>query len=167
MEENESDFRYHNGDGAGIGPEVIIKALADKRIYELARPVVIGDYKIMQRALGIVKSDLQLRVINDVTEAESEYGVIDVVDLNNLPVDLPFSQVSPVAGKAAYEYIERAVQYVQAGKIHAIVTAPLNKEALHAGGKMFPGHTEILAAMSNTKRLFHDVGERKNYGSFT
>ena len=139
------------GDGAGIGPEVIIKALADKRIYELARPVVIGDYKIMQRALGIVKSDLQLRVINDVTEAESEYGVIDVVDLNNLPVDLPFSQVSPVAGKAAYEYIERAVQYVQAGKIHAIVTAPLNKEALHAGGKMFPGHTEILAAMSNTK----------------
>ncbi|MDU3503252.1 MULTISPECIES: 4-hydroxythreonine-4-phosphate dehydrogenase PdxA [Haemophilus] len=139
------------GDGAGIGPEVIIKALADKRIYELARPVVIGDYKIMQRALGIVKSDLQLRVINDVTEAESEYGVIDVVDLNNLPVDLPFSQVSPVAGKAAYEYIERAVQYVQAGKIHAIVTAPLNKEALHAGGKMFPGHTEILAALSNTK----------------
>ena len=139
------------GDGAGIGPEVIIKALADKRIYELVRPVVIGDYKIMQRALGIVKSDLQLRVINDVTEAESEYGVIDVVDLNNLPVDLPFSQVSPVAGKAAYEYIERAVQYVQAGKIHAIVTAPLNKEALHAGGKMFPGHTEILAAMSNTK----------------
>ncbi|TCP90125.1 4-hydroxythreonine-4-phosphate dehydrogenase [Cricetibacter osteomyelitidis] len=139
------------GDGAGIGAEVIIKALADKRIYELARPVVIGDYKIMRRALGIVKSDLQLRVINDVTEAKSEYGVIDVVDLDNLPADLPFSQINPIAGKAAYEYIERAVQYAKAGKIHAIVTAPLNKEALHAGGKMFPGHTEILAHLSDTK----------------
>ncbi|MDU8924977.1 4-hydroxythreonine-4-phosphate dehydrogenase PdxA [Pasteurellaceae bacterium LIM206] len=139
------------GDGAGIGPEVIIKALADQRIYNLARPVVIGDYKIMQRASDIVKSTLKLRLISDVSEVDTKFGVIDVVDLNNLPADLPFSQVNPLAGKAAYEYIERAVQYAGNGEIHAIVTAPLNKEALHASGKMFPGHTEILATLSHTQ----------------
>lgn len=139
------------GDGAGIGPEVIIKALEDKRIYELARPVVIGDQKIMQRALPIVNSNLKLRVITQIEDAKSEFGYIDMIDLDNLPADLPFSQVDPRAGKAAYDYIERAVEYAMQGKIHAIVTAPLNKEALHAGGKMFPGHTEILAHLSNTK----------------
>ena len=139
------------GDAAGIGAEVIIKALEDKRIYELARPVVIGDQKIMQRALPIVNSNLKLRVIENVEDAKSEFGYIDLIDLDNLPADLPFSKVDPRAGKAAYDYIERAVEYALQGKIHAIVTAPLNKEALHAGGKMFPGHTEILAHLSNTK----------------
>lgn len=139
------------GDAAGIGPEVIIKALEDKRIYELARPVVIGDKKIMQRALPIVHSALKLRVIEQIEDAKSEFGTIDMIDLDNLPTDLPFAQVDARAGKAAYEYVEKAVEYAMQGKIHAIVTAPLNKEALHAGGKMFPGHTEILAHLSNTK----------------
>ncbi|MGV6988147.1 4-hydroxythreonine-4-phosphate dehydrogenase PdxA [Testudinibacter sp. P80/BLE/0925] len=139
------------GDAAGIGPEVIIKALEDKRIYELARPVVIGDKKIMQRALAIVHSALKLRVIEQIEDTKSEFGTIDMIDLDNLPADLPFAQVDARAGKAAYEYVERAVEYAMQGKIHAIVTAPLNKEALHAGGKMFPGHTEILAYLSKTK----------------
>lgn len=65
--------------------EVIIKALADKRIYELAHPVVIGDRKIMQRALPIVHSELKLRILNDLDSFTAEYGVIDILDLNNLP----------------------------------------------------------------------------------
>ncbi len=136
------------GDAAGIGPEVIVKALADKRIYELAHPIVIGDKKIMQRALDIVKSDLQLRTVQDINNLQSEFGYIDLIDLNNLPADLPFAKVDARAGKAAYEYIESAVDLTLKNKIHAIVTAPLNKEALHAGGKNFPGHTEILAHLS-------------------
>ena len=138
------------GDAAGIGPEVIVKALADKRIYELAHPIVIGDKKIMQRALDIVKSDLQLRTVQDINNLQSEFGYIDLIDLNNLPADLPFAKVDARAGKAAYEYIESAVDLTLKNKIHAIVTAPLNKEALHAGGKNFPGHTEILAHLSKT-----------------
>ena len=138
------------GDAAGIGPEVIVKALADKRIYELAHPIVIGDKKIMQRALDIVKSDLQLRTVQDIDNLHSEFGYIDLIDLNNLPEDLPFAKVDARAGKAAYEYIESAVDLTLKNKIHAIVTAPLNKEALHAGGKNFPGHTEILAHLSKT-----------------
>lgn len=139
------------GDAAGIGPEVIIKALEDQRIYELAHPLVIGDKKIMQRALPIVNSKLMLRTVENPDNFSGEYGYIDILDSDNLPADLPFAQVDPRAGRAAYEYIEKAVRLTLDGKIHAIVTAPLNKEALHAGGKMFPGHTEILAALSNTK----------------
>ncbi|MDA3979302.1 4-hydroxythreonine-4-phosphate dehydrogenase PdxA [Gallibacterium sp. AGMB14963] len=139
------------GDAAGIGAEVIVKALADQHLYELAHPLVIGDKKMMTRAIELLKSPLKLRVISELEGFSSEYGYIDLVDLDNLPADLPFAQVDPRAGCAAYEYIERAVQYAMANKIHAVVTAPLNKEALHAGGKMFPGHTEILATLSRTK----------------
>ncbi|OBX04576.1 4-hydroxythreonine-4-phosphate dehydrogenase [Gallibacterium genomosp. 3] len=139
------------GDAAGIGAEVIVKALADQHLYELAHPLVIGDKKMMTRAIELLKSPLKLRVISELKGFSSEYGYIDLVDLDNLPADLPFAQVDPRAGCAAYEYIERAVQYAMATKIHAVVTAPLNKEALHAGGKMFPGHTEILATLSGTK----------------
>ncbi|MDY4280140.1 MAG: 4-hydroxythreonine-4-phosphate dehydrogenase PdxA [[Pasteurella] mairii] len=139
------------GDAAGIGAEVIVKALGDQRIYDVASPIVVGDKKIIQRALEIVKSDLRIRTVAEVDNLRSEFGYIDVIDLDNLPVDLPFSQVDSRAGKAAYEYIESAVNLALKNKIHAIVTAPLNKEALHAGGKNFPGHTEILAYLSQTE----------------
>lgn len=139
------------GDAAGIGAEVIVKALGEPRIYDLANPIIVGDKKIIQRALEIVKSDLQIRTVAEVDNLRSEFGYIDVIDLDNLPVDLPFAQVDGRAGKAAYEYIESAVKLALKNKIHAIVTVPLNKEALHAGGKNFPGHTEILAYLSQTE----------------
>lgn len=138
------------GDAAGIGPEVIIKALEDKRIYDLAHPIVIGDKKIMQRALNIVHSELVLNTVADIDHFSARFGRIDILDLDNLPADLPFARVDPRAGRAAYDYIEKAVCLTLDKKIHAIVTAPLNKEALHAGGKPFPGHTEILAHLTRT-----------------
>ncbi|WP_373099815.1 MULTISPECIES: 4-hydroxythreonine-4-phosphate dehydrogenase PdxA [Pasteurellaceae] len=138
------------GDAAGIGPEVIIKALEDKRIYDLAHPIVIGDKKIMQRALNIVNSELVLNTVADIDHFSALFGRIDILDLDNLPADLPFARVDPRAGRAAYDYIEKAVRLTLDKKIHAIVTAPLNKEALHAGGKPFPGHTEILAHLTRT-----------------
>lgn len=139
------------GDAAGIGPEIIVKALADKELYEVARPVVFGDKKIMERAIGIVGASLTCRVISEPAQGGKEYGVIDIIDLDNLPADLPFSQVDARAGKAAYEYIEKAVSYAMKEEIHAIVTAPLNKEALNLGGNHYPGHTEILGALTGQK----------------
>ncbi|OAM96283.1 4-hydroxythreonine-4-phosphate dehydrogenase [Pelosinus fermentans] len=139
------------GDAAGIGPEIIVKALAAKEIYEIARPVVFGDKKIMERAIGIVGADVTCQSVQDVALAGRTYGIIDVVDLDNLPLDLPFAQVDGRAGKAAYEYIEKAVVYALKAQIHAIVTAPLNKEALNLGGCHYPGHTEILGALSGQK----------------
>lgn len=139
------------GDAAGVGPEIIAKALAEKEVYDICRPVVIGDLSIMKRAVTIVGNGLTCRAIDDVLNGGYEFGQIDVIDLHNLPEDLPFAQVDPRAGKAAYTYVETAVNLALAGKIAAIATAPLNKDAMNQGGCHFPGHTEILAHLSNTK----------------
>jgi len=139
------------GDAAGVGPEIIVKALAEKEVYNICRPVVIGDLGIMKRAVSIVGKNLTCRAIDDVLSGGHEFGQIDVIDLNNLPEDLSFAQVDPRAGKAAYTYVETAVNLALAGKIAAIATAPLNKDAMNQGGCHFPGHTEILAHLSNTK----------------
>ncbi|MFU2054027.1 4-hydroxythreonine-4-phosphate dehydrogenase PdxA [Gallibacterium anatis] len=139
------------GDAAGIGAEIIVKSLSDKHLYEIAQPIVIGDKKMMQRALDLLQSPLKINVVENLDNLNTKYGTIDLIDLDNVPADLIYSQVDPRAGKAAYEYVEKAIQYAMENKIQAVVTAPLNKEALHAGGKMFPGHTEILAQLSGTK----------------
>ncbi|KGQ69186.1 4-hydroxythreonine-4-phosphate dehydrogenase PdxA [Gallibacterium anatis] len=139
------------GDAAGIGAEIIVKSLSDKHLYGIAQPIVIGDKKMMQRALDLLQSPLKINVVENLDNLNTKYGTIDLIDLDNVPADLIYSQVDPRAGKAAYEYVEKAVQYAMENKIQAVVTAPLNKEALHAGGKMFPGHTEILAQLSGTK----------------
>ncbi len=139
------------GDATGCGPEIIVKALLDKAIYEVARPVVIGDKKIMERAVKIVGADLICRTVTEPEDGGNDFGVIDIIDLDNLPADLPFATVDARAGKAAYEYVEKAVGYALKNRIHAVVTGPLHKEALNLGGYHFPGHTEILAHLAGTK----------------
>ncbi|WP_196607484.1 4-hydroxythreonine-4-phosphate dehydrogenase PdxA [Pectinatus frisingensis] len=139
------------GDAAGVGPEIIVKALMDKTIYEKARPVVFGDKKIIQRAVKIVGADLECKAVLNPAEGGDTYGCIDVIDFNNLPEDLPFAKIDGRAGKAAYEYLKKAVDYAMKKEVHAIVTAPLNKEALNLGGVHYPGHTEILGALTGQK----------------
>lgn len=139
------------GDAAGVGPEIIVKALNNEKIYKIARPVVFGDKKIIQRAVKIVGTDIKCNAIKDVLEGKYEYKTIDIMDLNNLPEDLPFAKVDGRAGKAAYEYIEKAVNCAMKNEIHAIVTAPLNKEALNLGGVHYPGHTEILGHLTGQR----------------
>lgn len=139
------------GDGAGVGPEIIMKSLSDKAIYDNCRPFVIGDAKLLERANTIVQAGLTVRTIASVEEARFEPGVVECIDLDLLPADLPFGQVSAKAGDAAFRYLEKAIELANAGQIDAICTAPLNKEALHKGGHIFPGHTEILAELTNTK----------------
>ena len=139
------------GDATGCGPEIIVKALCDPKIYEISRPVVIGDKKIMERAAKIVCAKLTCRAVKEPEEGGSDPHFIDVIDMNNLPVDLPFATVDARAGKAAYEYVEKAVGYALQKRIHAVVTGPLHKEALNLGGYHFPGHTEILAHLAGVK----------------
>ena len=139
------------GDATGVGPEITLKSLGDKAIYDMSRPVVIGDLKIMNRAAGIVNNGLTCRAVTDLSAAGQTFGIVDVIDLDNLPADLPFATIDGRAGKAAYEYVEKAVAMAQEGQIDAIVTGPLHKEALNLGGYHFPGHTEILAHLGNTK----------------
>ncbi|QKS72627.1 4-hydroxythreonine-4-phosphate dehydrogenase PdxA [Paenalkalicoccus suaedae] len=139
------------GDAAGVGPEIIIKSLAHQHVYETSTPIVVGDAKRLEHAAQLTKSDAKINVINEVSEAIGEVGTIDCIDLALIPKDLAFGEVSPIAGDAAYRYIEKSVDLAMKGEIHAIATAPLNKEALHKGGHLFPGHTEILADLTGTK----------------
>ncbi|MEK5271418.1 4-hydroxythreonine-4-phosphate dehydrogenase PdxA [Aeribacillus composti] len=139
------------GDAAGIGPEIIVKALQNRSIYEQCNPLVIGDAKILERAARITNSKLTIHPISSVKEATYQYSTIDCIDLNLLPANLSFGQVSAAAGDAAFQFLKRAIELAKNGYIQAICTAPLNKEALHKGGHLYPGHTEILADLTGTQ----------------
>lgn len=141
------------GDATGVGPEIIVKSLAHEVVYQQCRPLVIGDAQRLEQANEIVKGSAKVRRIQDAGEARYEPGIIDCIDLALIPADLPFGQLSPIAGNAAYQYIARAVQMAEAGQIDAICTAPLNKEALHAGGHKYPGHTEMLAHLTQVDEV--------------
>jgi 4-hydroxythreonine-4-phosphate dehydrogenase len=141
------------GDATGVGPEIIVKSLTHDVVYQQCRPLVIGDAGRLELANEIVKGTARIRRIKEASEAQYQPGVIDCIDLNLIPADLPFGQLSPIAGDGAYQYIARAVQLAEAGQIDAICTAPLNKEALHAGGHKYPGHTEMLAHLTNVEEV--------------
>jgi len=141
------------GDAAGVGPEVVVKALARFDVYERCRPLVIGDAARLERAAKVAGAAVAVRTVDAPSDATYEPGTVDCVDLGLIPADLAFGELSPVAGDAAFRYIERAVALAVAGDVDAICTAPLNKEALHAGGHRFPGHTEILAELTGTPEV--------------
>ncbi|WP_028222594.1 4-hydroxythreonine-4-phosphate dehydrogenase PdxA [Paraburkholderia oxyphila] len=141
------------GDATGVGPEVIVKSLTHAEVYAQCRPLVIGDARRLERAIAICGLKLAVRRVGDPSGARYEPGTIDVIDLHLIPDDLPFGQLSPLAGDAAYQYIARAVELAQAKQIDAICTAPLNKEALHAGGHKYPGHTEMLAHLTGVNEV--------------
>src|SRR5690606_6985232 len=94
-----------------------------------------------------------IAAIEEVSEAEFTPGRIDVVDLGLLPADLPWGEVSAAAGDAAYHYIRVAGELAMAGRVQGICTAPINKAALHAGGHIYPGHTELLADLTGTPEV--------------
>ncbi|MCM8711692.1 4-hydroxythreonine-4-phosphate dehydrogenase PdxA [Clostridium sp. SYSU_GA19001] len=139
------------GDAAGIGPEIIVKALEHSSVYDISRPVVIGDIKMLQRAASITGSKLTLNKIENISEGKFVSGTIDCIHMDLLPADLPFGELSPLAGDAAFKFIKKAVDLAKNGEIQVICTAPLNKAALHLGGHMYPGHTEILADLTDTE----------------
>ena len=141
------------GDATGVGPEVIMKSLAHADLYERCRPLVIGDAERLRQAGAIVGVALDVRSIETPEAGEFRSGIVDCLDLKLIPPGLPFGKLSPVAGDAAYQYLRVATELAVAGKVAAICTAPLNKEALHAGGHKFPGHTEMLAALTGTQEV--------------
>ncbi len=138
------------GDPAGIGPEICAKAVTNPEIQLLANCIVIGDRKAMRKAL---KTKLEINSIKKVSQAKFKKGVIDVFDLDNINVSrLKMGQVSKYAGKAAIEYVEKAAELAMAKEIDAVVTGPINKEAIHKAGYKYQGHTELLAAKTKSKR---------------
>lgn len=143
------------GDAAGVGPEIIMKSLAHPELYRQCRPLVIGDAKRLELAGRIAGTQLRIHSIssNNIGGADYEPGTVNCVDLALIPVDLPWGELSGKAGDAAFQCIELAARLAMAGEVQAICTAPLNKEALHAGGHRYPGHTELLAALTGTPEV--------------
>ncbi|MFY9315730.1 MAG: 4-hydroxythreonine-4-phosphate dehydrogenase PdxA [Burkholderiales bacterium] len=141
------------GDPAGVGPEVVMKALARADAYALCRPLVIGDSKQLARAGRLLKLTLEVRTIEQTKQANFKPGRVECIDAGTVAEDIPYGKVSRAAGEAAYRYIERAVQLALERAIDAICTAPINKEALNAAGHRYPGHTELLAELTGTKEV--------------
>jgi 4-hydroxythreonine-4-phosphate dehydrogenase len=137
------------GDPCGIGPEIIAKYYADAG--SLPASLVIGDEGIMERAVRLLALPLTVRVIDSPEDFQLTPNTIQVISLSHLPEDLPFGQLDARAGKAAFDYIWTAIDLALQNRIRAIVTAPINKEALRLAGFRYPGHTEILADFSETK----------------
>jgi 4-phospho-D-threonate 3-dehydrogenase / 4-phospho-D-erythronate 3-dehydrogenase len=143
------------GDPAGIGPEVVVKALSHPEVSKACRPIVIGDVRRLKLAAQVCGVDSDVIAIPEagIDNGDHGTGAIFVLDVGLAPDDLPWGQVSPAAGEAAYRYIERAAELALDGRVQAICTAPLNKEALHAAGHPYPGHTELLADLTHTAEV--------------
>jgi 4-hydroxythreonine-4-phosphate dehydrogenase len=143
------------GDPAGIGPEIIVKALQQPQVYEQCRPLVIGDRRMLaQAAVWVGASTLGIEAVQEPAQGAYTPGVITLLDLANAdPAVIAPGQISAAAGQAAVEYVFRACDLAMAGAVDAIVTAPLNKEAMNLAGHHYAGHTELLAERTGAERV--------------
>lgn len=139
------------GDPSGIGPEVIVKALVTPP--EVCRTVVIGDAAWLQQYALQWAPQLAIRPIKNLHEARHQPGGVDVLDLHNVPENLELGRATAEGGEAAMEYIRKAVDLAMKQEVHAITTAPINKEAIHLAGFKYPGHTEMLADFTHTPEV--------------
>lgn len=140
------------GDPAGIGPEIAARALSRNALYEICRPVIVGDAGIMRQAVGIARVKLAVHSISEIAAAKFEFGTLDVFDLHNSNLDqVKPGLISAAAGEAAFQAVKRVIELALDGQIAATVTGPIHKEALNLAGHQFAGHTEIYAHFTHTK----------------
>ena len=136
------------GDIAGVGPEIVVKALNYPEVYECCNPVVVGERTALERALQVTGMSLNLQEITDTKSYEYKYGIIPFFNLKNVVAsEVEFGKVQRKAGKAAFEFIEKAVELMKEGQADAIATTTINKEALKAAGIPYIGHTEIIGSL--------------------
>ena len=153
------------GDPFGNGPEITVKALSDKSVYERCRPLVVGDKSSMEYAAAAAKTvsgiDVKIHPVTSVADAAFEFGTIDVYDMGVIkPSDIPGDPADPkpfrlgataLGGEAAYQYVAKVIELAMAGEIDATVTNALSKEAINMAGHHYSGHTEIYADHTHTK----------------
>lgn len=140
------------GDPAGVGPEIVVKALADPALTEIARCIVIGDKRIIEKTIKITSVKLKINIIKSPDEGVFEHGIVNVIDLENIvPESFEFGKVSGLCGQASFEYIKKSIELANSGTVDAVSTTPINKEALKAGNVDFIGHTEIFGQLTRTQ----------------
>lgn len=141
------------GDPAGVGPEIILKALARPEPWEVCRPVVVGDPLTLERARRVLGKAPGIREVSSVAE-EVGRGEIPVLRASGEDLgDIAWGKVDPRCGRAQVDFVRRAVDLVLDGEAQAVVTAPIHKMGLRLAGVDFPGHTEMLAHWTGTSRF--------------
>lgn len=136
------------GDIAGIGPEIVVKALDHQEVNEWCHPLIVGEKVAMERVLKIVGSKLELNCIDDPKDARYRDDIINVIDMKNIDSNnIEFGKVQAEAGQAAFEFIEKAINLMKSGAADAIATTTINKESLKAAKVPFIGHTEIIGSL--------------------
>lgn len=140
------------GDPSGIGPEVVVKALTERSVYEKCIPVVIGDCEALQDAVRFCHLNLKLNEVKDFQAAAGDYGVVDYVNLGYLkPGSWQYKENSAICGEASFQYVIHAIRLAMEGKAAAVITAPISKESVNMAGHPYSGHTEIFAEYTGTK----------------
>ncbi len=141
------------GDPAGCGPEITVKALARKEIYDMCNPIVIGDAGMMKDAIRVVGAkDIEIHKVGDVKDAKFQFGIIDVLHLDLVDMSThQYGKVSAAAGEAAFQCVRKVIELALAGEVDATITNPLNKEAINLAGHHYSGHTEIYADLTGTR----------------
>lgn len=138
------------GDPAGIGPETIIKAIQGKKLEKVCRLLVIGDTRLLGSVASKIGVSLSINSIQKINEAKYQSGVLDVLDLDNVPENLLVGKASQDGGKACLDYIRIAVKLAMEDKVDAITTGPINKKGIRLAGYSYPGHTEFLAELTQS-----------------
>ncbi|MEM7031578.1 MAG: 4-hydroxythreonine-4-phosphate dehydrogenase PdxA [Chloroflexota bacterium] len=143
------------GDPAGVGPEVILKALQHDDVYTQCRPLIIGDRRILHRASTWLEgNDLIFETVDNPAQGRYHPGTISIFDLENAdPAICQPGKVKAESGQAAVDYVFRACDLAMSGDTDGIVTAPLNKEAMNLAGHTFAGHTELLTERTNAEKV--------------
>jgi 4-hydroxythreonine-4-phosphate dehydrogenase len=142
------------GDPAGIGPEVVAKAFAGRDLFRLGRPVVIGSLPVMEATVRALRLPLRVARVRGHEHWLGRRGEVPVVD----PLKRPLGRIrmgapARATGAASVAFIEAAVRLAENGCLDAIVTAPINKEAMNLAGHAYPGHTELLADLTRSKEV--------------
>lgn len=138
------------GDPVGIGPEIVVKALSEPEVYRWCVPIVVGDARVLAEAPGWGGGESRVVRVADVEEARPEPGVLSVIDLANVPGHLQKPEATAENGRAMVEYLNRGIELATAGKVEAVVFAPLNKAAMKKAGFHFPDEYEYFASIFNT-----------------
>lgn len=150
------------GDPASIGPEIAVKALLSKSLYDICRPVLIGNSNVFQHIIEVLELPASLNPIQRIEEAQFVVGQPDVYDLGPADLDaIHFGEISIAAGDAAFHSVKKAIDLAMAGAIDATVTGPINKKSISEAGHPYPGHTEIYAHYTNTKKYAMLLVEEK------
>ncbi|MEC9483682.1 MAG: 4-hydroxythreonine-4-phosphate dehydrogenase PdxA [Halomonas sp.] len=148
------DIAMTMGDPAGIGPEIICRALAAMSAEERASTLLVGDIATFTRAARVIDADLAFHGLDEPQAALPGNGTAVAQVGNALGTPIPDGEISAAAGEMAFRCVERAVELVQAGQAGVIVTAPLNKAALHAAQRYYDGHTGMLASLTGAPASF-------------